>query len=96
MNAPCNCAARWASVDCRCSWRDHLTKPVSVNVGWLYDDGTTTHDATLSGLVYPDGSTDEMEITIDGGESFDVPASDVASAEDDLRYAASLITRRAS
>ena len=89
MTAPCNCSARWANVACSCSWRDHLTKPVRVEVPWLYDDGTTTEDATLSGLVYPDHVVDEMTLTLNAtGDEVSVPPALRRAAEGELREAA--------
>lgn len=96
MIAPCNCAAKWANVTCSCSWRAHLTKPTRVEVGWLYDDGTTTRDARLSGLVYPDNEVDGMLLTLEDGEELDVPRADRLGAEGDLREAAFMLWRRAS
>ncbi len=88
MTAPCACAAKWANVACCCSWRDHLTKPLRVEVGWLYDDGKTTHDARLSGLVYPDHDVDDMMLTFDDGVELDVPRVHRREAEGNLREAA--------
>lgn len=96
MTAPCACAAKWANVSCSCSWRDHLTKPLRVEVPWLYDDGATTVDATLSGLVYPDNSVDDVTLTIDSGEEIEVTRAMRRQTDSDLRVAAEDLWRRAS
>lgn len=81
-----------------CSWRDHLTKPLLVEVPWLYDDGSTTEDATLSGLVYPtfpDCTVEIQSLTIDAtGEEVDVPRKQRRDAEADLNDAAFMLWRR--
>lgn len=93
--APCNCAARWSNVACSCSWRDHLTKPLRVEIPWLFDDGTSTEDATLSGLVYPDHDVDGMILTIDAtGDEVSVPRKLRRAAEGELRQAAHDLWRR--
>lgn len=83
-------------MSCRCSWRDHLTKPLRVEVPWLYDDGATTVDATLSGLVYPDNSVDDIALTIDGGDEVALERGLRRQAESDLRMAADNLWRKVS
>jgi hypothetical protein len=89
VTASCNCSARWTAGTCQCSWRDHLTKPLTITVPWLYDDGTTTSDATLTGLVYPNGDVEIQSLTIDAtGDEVEVPRKQRREAEGDLSDAA--------
>lgn len=80
--SPCTCASRWANVACTCSWRRHLTQSIVVECGWLYDDGTDTHDATLRGEVSSDGDVETMALTIDAtGEEMELTGRDLKAAE---------------
>lgn len=65
-----------------------LTVPCRVIVGWLYDDGVETHDATLSGDVDITGFVEDMTLTLDSSGEVDLPATHRGLAEDDLRWAA--------
>lgn len=63
--------------------------PIAVTVPWLYDDGTDTHHATLSGDVYPDRDVHAMTLTLDdSGETVPVPRVMRRDAEGMLRETA--------
>ncbi len=69
-----------------------LTEPLTVSVPYLYDDGETTQDATLTGLVYltfPDYTVEIQSLVIDAtGEEVDVPSALRRDAENELNDAA--------
>ena len=69
--------------------------PIHVALPWLYDDGTSVREGTLSGDVHDDNTVDAMTLLLDDGDEPSLRGRDRRDAEGELRQTAHDMWRRA-